>query len=88
LTERANEQVVLEKVLDQKREKVAPQLEPDDFFEVFACEQVLKSFDLSYEEIEQGIVGGGNDGGIDALFAASCVRAGSPDPSPLCPPSA
>jgi AIPR protein len=68
LTDRANEQVVLEKVLDQKRQEVAPQLDPDSYFEVFACEQVLKSFDLSYEEIEQGIVGGGNDGGIDALF--------------------
>lgn len=47
---------------------MSPQAAPDDYFEVFACEQVLKSFDLSYEEIEQGIVDGGNDGGVDAFF--------------------
>jgi hypothetical protein len=68
MPDRENEQVVLETVLNQKRETLAPHMVADDYFEVFACEQVLKAFDLSYEEIEQAIVDGGDDGGIDACF--------------------
>jgi len=37
-------------------------------FELFACDQVLKGFDLSPDEISAGIVGGGNDGGIDGVY--------------------
>ena len=37
-------------------------------FELFAFEQILKSYDLSDEELIDGQVGGGNDGGIDGLF--------------------
>jgi len=31
------------------------------------AEQVLKEFDLSYEEIQTGVVGASRDGGIDSI---------------------
>jgi hypothetical protein len=40
----------------------------DSAFELFAFEQILKSNDLTDEELFDGQVGGGNDGGLDGLF--------------------
>jgi hypothetical protein len=68
MAERTNEQIVLGTVLAQKRAEVAPGTEADDYFEIFASEQVLRAFDLLYEEIELGLVDGGDDGGIDGFF--------------------
>ncbi|WP_144559691.1 AIPR family protein [Bacillus thuringiensis] len=39
-----------------------------DYFEIFSASLILKTFDLSDEELEKGIVGSGNDGGCDGLF--------------------
>lgn len=64
----SNDKIILDQILDAKRTHLAPSATPSDFFEVFTAEQVLKDFDLSYDEIESGIVGGGDDGGIDGLF--------------------
>ncbi len=38
------------------------------YFEVFASKQILKSNDLSDEEVEKGILGSGNDGGCDSIY--------------------
>lgn len=38
------------------------------FFEFFSSQQIVKSFDLSDEEIENCVLGAGNDGGCDAIF--------------------
>lgn len=37
-------------------------------FEKFAIEQILKSYDLTQEQITDGLVDGGDDGGIDGFF--------------------
>src|SRR5262245_28588892 len=42
--------------------------EPSTQFELFAAEQVLKPFDLTDDEILDGHVAGGDDGGIDGLY--------------------
>lgn len=39
-----------------------------DFFEVFSVENILKDKDLSFEEIELGILDGPDDGGIDSAY--------------------
>src|SRR5258708_20250410 len=39
-----------------------------EFFERFVSEQMLKNYDLSIDEIETGVVDGGDDGGIDAIY--------------------
>jgi hypothetical protein len=63
-----NDQIILDSVLQQQRQQLAPELSDSEFFEVFAAEQALKDYDLSYEEIRSGIVDGGGDGGIDAIY--------------------
>ncbi len=64
----SNDLIILDQVLEQQRQTVAPGLDASTYFEVFTAEQVLKDYDLSYDEIESGIVGGSGDGGIDAFF--------------------
>jgi len=61
--------VVLRATLEKARSQSAPQMSDSDFFELFCSEQLLKSHDLSYDEIEAGIVAGGDDGGIDSAYA-------------------
>ena len=43
-------------------------LDKGEAFELFAFEQILKSFDLSQPEIDHGWVDGKNDGGIDGFY--------------------
>ena len=64
----SNDQIILDKTLDQQRGERAPHLKPADYFELFVAEQLLKHFDLAYEETESGLVDGGGDGGIDGIF--------------------
>lgn len=40
----------------------------NDFFEFFASSMILKDYDLSDDEIYNGITGQGNDGGIDGFY--------------------
>jgi len=64
-----NSQQLLDDVLRQQREELAPASSDQDYFEVFCAEQILKDYDLSYEEIQAGIVDGEHDGGIDSAYA-------------------
>lgn len=43
----------------------------NSFFEYFAAEQVLKTYDFDSDEIIRGIVGQGNDGGCDSIYIIS-----------------
>lgn len=63
-----NSESILNDVLSTQREDLAPELTPENFFEIFAAMQATKEFELSYEEIESGIVDGEHDGGIDAIY--------------------
>ncbi|MEV7166514.1 AIPR family protein [Streptomyces microflavus] len=45
-----------------------PSVEGSTAFEVFASELALRPFGLGLEDIEAGIVGGGQDGAIDAVY--------------------
>ncbi|MDX8449084.1 hypothetical protein [Mesorhizobium captivum] len=64
-----NSQQLLNDVLSQQRQEFAPALSDQEYFEVFCAEQILKNFDLSYEEVLAGIVDGEHDGGIDSVYA-------------------
>jgi hypothetical protein len=64
-----NSQKILDDVLSQKRQELAPETSDQDFFELFCAEQILKDFDLSYEEIQSGIVDGEHDGGADSIYS-------------------
>ena len=63
-----NDRIILNQVLEQQRQALAPTLDVCTYFEIFTAEQVLKDYDLSYDEIESGIVAGGGDGGIDGFY--------------------
>ncbi len=63
-----NDRIILDQVLDQQRQNIAPSENPTKFFEIFTAEQILKDYDLSYDEIDIGIVAGGGDGGIDSFY--------------------
>src|SRR5471032_2654909 len=43
-------------------------LDKGENFELFAFEQILKSFDLTQQEMEHGWVDGKDDGGIDGFY--------------------
>ncbi|MEK6977649.1 MAG: AIPR family protein [Candidatus Hydrothermarchaeota archaeon] len=64
----SNDRIILDNVIEQRKQQIAPTLSDSDYFELFTAEQLLKDFDLSYDEIESGIIGGGGDGGIDSIF--------------------
>ena len=64
----ANDPVLLDLLLDQRRSEIAPGMSQSDFFELFVAEEILKDRSLSYSELESGLVGGPNDGGIDGFW--------------------
>jgi len=64
----ANDRIILDKILEQKQKELAPDISSSAFFEIFTAEQIVKDYDLSYDEIESGIVGDGGDGGVDSLY--------------------
>lgn len=63
-----NDRIILDEILKQRHQEVDPNLKQSEFFELFTSEQILKDQDLSYEEIESGLVGEGQDGGIDGFY--------------------
>ncbi|MBU5428421.1 AIPR family protein [Tissierella pigra] len=63
-----NNQILLNELIRQEFDENKNYTEIDDFFELFVAEQYLKDYDLSYEELEQGIKGNGLDGGCDGIY--------------------
>ncbi|BAZ48389.1 hypothetical protein NIES4103_09970 [Nostoc sp. NIES-4103] len=63
-----NDSIVLDNIIKQKINKSDNTLPDDEFFELFTFEQILKKYDLSYDELSYGKIGGGDDGGIDGFF--------------------
>lgn len=63
-----NDPVVLNQILQQRHQEVAPAISESEFFEIYSAEQILKDYDLSYDEIQAGIIAGSADGGIDSAY--------------------
>lgn len=63
-----NDQVLLEQVVKQKHKEFAPEWKYADYFEFFVAEQILKDFDLDSDDLQEGIVGKGGDGGTDGFY--------------------
>lgn len=63
-----NAKSILSDVISQRKAEAAPEISDEDYFEIFSAEQILKDFELSYEELESGIVDGEHDGGIDSAY--------------------
>lgn len=63
-----NSQRILHELFLQEYQDNSSYTEESAFFEKFASEQIMKVYDLSDEEVESGILGGGNDGGCDSIY--------------------
>ena len=62
-----NDAILLDGILAERM--AADPLNLGDTFELFAFEQILKSYDLSRQELDHGWVDGKDDGGIDGFYA-------------------
>ena len=63
-----NQQIILSTLLEQQKASLDSSLKEEDYFHLFVTEQVLKNFELSYDELQEGIVDNGGDGGIDSIY--------------------
>lgn len=63
-----NNQILLKECISQEFQESSLFSDESSFFEYFACSQVLKNFDLCDDELRDGIIGGGNDGGCDGFY--------------------
>jgi hypothetical protein len=63
-----NDQIILDQIVSEQRNARALGLKDSDFFEIYVAEQVLKNYDLSDDEIESGLIGDSQDGGIDGIY--------------------
>ncbi|MFI1333507.1 AIPR family protein [Streptomyces sp. NPDC020845] len=64
----ANDRVLIDQMIEEQRNSLTVPLSFDETFERFACEHALHGFGLSDEEVEAGVIGGGNDGGVDGAY--------------------
>lgn len=64
----SNVQLLLDGIITDARAALIPNQDGVDFFELFTASKLLQPYDLSIDELEAGLVGGGGDGGIDGLY--------------------
>lgn len=63
-----NDVFLLDSIIKATKEEFGETYELSETFELFTFDQILKNYDLSFEEIEFGWIDGKDDGGIDGLF--------------------
>jgi hypothetical protein len=63
-----NDQVILRQILKAKAAELEESVNESDYFELFSASELLKDYELTYDDVEYGIVGNGGDGGIDSVF--------------------
>lgn len=64
----SNEQILIEAILEDYKKQLSGNMKPSEIFELFSAEQILKDNNLSQNELEEGIVDGSLDGGIDSFY--------------------
>lgn len=60
-----NNKILLEDCIEEFKKSNQINLPNDDVFELFSLSQISKRYNLSYDDIENSIVDGSKDGGID-----------------------
>ena len=68
MEKKTNDQIILEQIIKDRWEESQDGSSISEFFEIYAATELLKNQDLSYDDIEYGIVGNGGDGGIDSIY--------------------
>ena len=64
----SNNIIVLNSILQEFARQKDDTLNSSTVFEFFTNEQILKDYSIDDYEIEEGIIDGGNDGGIDSIY--------------------
>ena len=64
----SNDLKLLDNFIRQNKDEIASDMGKDEYFEFLLAEQITKDFDLTNDQINDGIMGGGNDGGVDAIY--------------------
>lgn len=64
----SNNKIILSGCIDQYKTQNELTTTDSETFELFALTQITKSNDLAFEDIQNSIVDGGNDGGIDSIL--------------------
>ena len=63
-----NNQILLDEIIKQEMKSLEEETNLSDFFEFYSALQVLKGYELSYDEISSGIAGESHDGGADSIY--------------------
>jgi AIPR protein len=63
-----NNQILLDQIIKQKMADLDEDVQLSYFFEFYSALQILKEFELSYDEINAGIAGASHDGGADSIY--------------------
>ena len=63
-----SDDVLIKTILQKNKSRYGENLDDGDAFEYFCAETVLKSFGLTFDQIEKGLVDGKDDGGIDSVY--------------------
>jgi len=63
-----NNQILLDEIIKQEMEKFDENFSLSDFFEFYSALQVLKEYELSYDEVSSGVAGASHDGGVDSIY--------------------
>jgi len=63
-----NDQILLNELLKQEKESLDANFTESEYFEFYTANQILKQYELSYDEIMAGMVGQGHDGGADLIY--------------------
>lgn len=63
-----NDLILIDGIIDDRVTSGLPTGKRDEVFEYLACEQILKDFDLTSDEILKGLTDGRQDGGVDGFF--------------------
>lgn len=64
----ANARTLLLRIFEAWHMESFPSYSEGDAFEIFASELVLRPYGLVLDEVKAGVVGGGQDGGIDSVY--------------------
>lgn len=68
MTNKTNDQIILGQIIKDKCAESGGDLTISEYFEVYTAAEILKDYELTYDDILYGIVGDGGDGGIDSIF--------------------
>lgn len=60
--------ILIDGIIEERVAQAFPSTDKGEVFEYLSAEQILKDYDLSYEQIMDNSVDGQNDGGIDYIF--------------------